>query len=203
MLRRKSRLGYNYGMKIQIIMGSTRQNRFSEKPARWLYELAKTRTDFETELLDLRDYPLPFYNEPVPPSMIKGNYSNEVAKRWANKIGEGDGYIIVTPEYNHGYPAVLKNALDTVFDEWGKKPVGFVSYGSVMGTRSVQQLRQVAIELRMVPIEAALQVPVQIFRDAIKAKEGDVANLFEPMKPFAITFLDQMAWWTKALKSIR
>ncbi|MFA4844662.1 MAG: NAD(P)H-dependent oxidoreductase [Candidatus Margulisiibacteriota bacterium] len=190
-------------MKIQIIMGSTRQNRFSEKPARWLFELAKTRTDFEFELLDLRDYPLPFYDEALPPAMLKGNYSSEIAKRWANKIGEGDGYIIVTPEYNHGYPGVLKNALDTVAVEWGKKPVGFVSYGSAMGTRSVQQLRQVAIELRLVPIEAALQVPIDIFRAGLAQKEGDFNALFEPMKPFANTFLDQMAWWTKALQSVR
>jgi len=190
-------------MKIQIIMGSTRQNRFSEKPARWLFELAKARTDFEFELLDLRDYPLPFYDEALPPAMLKGNYSSEIAKRWANKIGEGDGYIIVTPEYNHGYPGVLKNALDTVAVEWGKKPVGFVSYGSAMGTRSVQQLRQVAIELRLVPIEAALQVPVDMFRAAYSLKEDEAAKLFEPMKPFANTFLDQMAWWTKALQSVR
>ena len=190
-------------MKIQIIMGSTRQNRFSEKPARWLFELAKTRTDLEFELLDLRDYPLPFYNEPTPPSMIKGNYSSEVAKRWAAKIGEGDGYIIVTPEYNHGYPGVLKNALDHVYDEWDGKPVGFMSYGSVMGSRSVEQLRQVAIELGLVPIEPALQVPIQIFRDAAARKEGSVNDLFEPMTKFANSFLDEITSWTKKLKTLR
>ena len=190
-------------MKIQIIIGSTRQNRFSEKPARWLFELAKTRTDFEPELLDLRDYPLPYYDEPVPPSMLKGNYSNKIAKRWANKIGEADGYIIVTPEYNHGYPGVLKNALDTVYEEWDGKPVGFVSYGGAMGTRSVEQLRLVAIELGLVPIEAALQIPVDIFRAALKLKEGDPSALFEPMKPFANSFLDEIVLWTKALKGIR
>jgi NAD(P)H-dependent FMN reductase len=187
-------------VKLQIIIGSTRQNRFSEKPARWLFDLAKTRTDAEFELLDLRDYPLPFYDEPVPPALIKGNYQNETAKKWAAKIAEGDGYIIVTPEYNHGYPGVLKNALDYLATEWGKKPVGFVSYGGVSGARSVEQLRQVVIELRMVPIEAALLLPVQIFRDAMGKKTEELPALFEPMTKFATGFLDEICAWTARLK---
>ncbi|HTY13285.1 MAG TPA: NAD(P)H-dependent oxidoreductase [Candidatus Omnitrophota bacterium] len=188
-------------MKIQVILGSTRQNRFSEKPGRWIAGLLKAKEGVEAELLDLRDYPLPFYDEAVPPSMLKGNYSNEISKKWAAKIGEGDGYIIVTPEYNHGYPGVLKNALDTVFAEWNNKPVGFVSYGGVMGARSVEQLRLVAIELHLVPIEATLSIPVQTFRDASARKEGDVSDLFEPMKPFADKFIDQVIWWANALRS--
>lgn len=190
-------------MKIQIIIGSTRPNRFSEKPARWLFELAKTRTDFEAELVDLRDYPLPFFDEPMPPRALKGVHSNDTAKLWARKVGEGDGYIIVTPEYNHGYPAVLKNALDTTYFEWNGKPVGFVSYGGAMGSRSVEQLRQVAIELMMFPIEMGLLVPVQIFRDAIKAEESEIPGLFEPIKPFADDFFNEMSRWATKLKSVR
>ncbi|MBN3033621.1 MAG: NAD(P)H-dependent oxidoreductase [Candidatus Saganbacteria bacterium] len=188
-------------MKIQIIIGSTRQNRFSEKPARWLFALARQRRDFETELLDLRDYPLPFYDEPVPAMMIKGNYTNELARKWAKKVGEGDGYIIVTPEYNHGYPAVLKNALDYVFDEWNGKPVAFVSYGGVLGARSVQQLQAVAIELRLVPLAAGLLIPPQIFREA--AKNDQVNALFEPLTPFANTMINEVAEWAKQLQAGR
>src|SRR5688572_27693303 len=142
-------------LKIQIIIGSTRPNRFSETPAKWLYEIAKTRKDIKFELIDLRDYPLPFYNEPKSPSSMKGDYPNPDVKTWAKKIAGADGYIIISPEYNHGYPAVLKNALDSIYIEWNTKPVGFVSYGSVGGARAVEQLRQVAVELKMVPIQSA------------------------------------------------
>src|SRR5665213_2869794 len=148
-------------IKIQIIMGSTRQGRFVEQPAKWIFEKAKMQEGIEVELIDLRDWPLPFFDEAVSPSMNKGNYTNELAAKWAKKVGEADGYIIVTPEYNHGYPGVLKNAIDYVYGEWNNKPVGFVSYGGVAGgTRSVQQLRQVAIELQMVPIRNGIHIPM-------------------------------------------
>lgn len=144
--------------KIQIIVGSTRQNRFSEKPAAWLLNKMSQISDIEVELVDLRDYPLPFFDEPISPSMKKEPYRSPVVKKWTQKIGEADGYIIITPEYNHGYPAVLKNALDYVYQEWNNKPVGFVSYGTVGGARAVEQLRQVALELQMVPVRAAVHI---------------------------------------------
>src|SRR4051812_39402213 len=102
-------------MNIQVIVGSTRQNRISEKPARWIYEYAKTKPELEAELLDLRDYPLPIFDEPTSPIHLKGQYSDERVQIWSKKIAEADGYIIVSPEYNHGYPAVLKNALDVLY----------------------------------------------------------------------------------------
>lgn len=190
-------------MKIQVIVGSTRPNRFSEKPALWIFEEAKKRTDLEVELLDLRDYPLPFFNEPVSPARLKGQYTDEVALRWAKKIAGGDGYIIVTPKYNHGYPAVLKNALDYLYDEWNRKPVGFVSYGGAMGVRAVEQLRQVVIELQMVPIRAALHIPSQTYLAIINRKEGDTSDPFEPLNDPKNTFLEQLIWWTQSLKRIR
>jgi NAD(P)H-dependent FMN reductase len=94
--------------------------------------------------------------------MNRRNYSNELGKKWAAKIGEAHGCIIVTPEYNHGYTADLKNALDWVFLEWNNKPVGFVSYGSAVGARAVEQLRQVVIELQMVPIRNAIHIPIEV-----------------------------------------
>ncbi|MGD0328096.1 MAG: NAD(P)H-dependent oxidoreductase [Minisyncoccia bacterium] len=169
-------------LKIYVIIGSTRQNRFSEKPARYLYEELKKKKDIQAELIDLRDWPLPFFDEPMGPSMLKGNYSHELAKKWAAKVGEADGYIIVTPEYNHGYPAVLKNALDWVYTEWNKKPVGFVSYGSVGGARSVEQLRQVVVELQMVPIRNAIHIPGDVYVAVMNEKVPVNPELFKPLR---------------------
>jgi NAD(P)H-dependent FMN reductase len=186
-------------LKLQVIIGSTRQNRFGEKPAQWIFEEAKKRAGIQAELVDLRDYPLPFFDEPIPPGAMKGNYPNPEVSRWAKKVAEADGYIIVTPEYNHGYPAVLKNALDNIYGEWSRKPVGFVSYGSVSGARSVEQLRQVVIELEMAPIRNAVHVPPDMFR-AVKAGTPDP---FEPLKGSAEKFFDQLLWWGRALRAAR
>jgi len=189
-------------MKILIIIGSTRQNRFSEKPANWIFEEAKKRKEFEVELLDLRNYPLPFFDEPVSPSFAKEPFSNENVKRLSKKINEADGFIVVTPEYNHGYPAVLKNMFDYIYKEWNKKSIGFVSYGSVGGARSVEQLRQVAIELQMAPIRQSVHIPTQLFFDIIMGKNND-ENPFDNLKSQADSFLDQLIWWTNALKNAR
>jgi NAD(P)H-dependent FMN reductase len=150
-------------IKVKVIIGSTRPNRFSEKPAHWIYEETQKREGVAAELLDLRDYSMPFFDQPISPAMSGGKYANDVVKTWAGKIKDGDAFIIVTPEYNHGYPAVLKNALDSIFQEWNKKPVGFVSYGNAGGARSVEQLRQVVIELQMFPIRNAIHLPAEIY----------------------------------------
>src|SRR5271156_2825888 len=119
---------------VKVIIGSTRQGRFGDKPANYVYEELKKMDGVEAELLDLRDYPMPYFDDKTSPSQNKdGKYANPVVQKWSDKIREADAYIIVSPEYNHGYPAVLKNALDELFHEWAKKPVGFVSYGSVIG----------------------------------------------------------------------
>jgi NAD(P)H-dependent FMN reductase len=190
-------------MKIQVIVGSTRQNRVSEKPARWIYELAKTKPDLEVELLDLRDYPLPLYDEPTSPIHLHGKYSDERVQTWARKVAEADGYIIVSPEYNHGYPAVLKNALDVLYPEWNNKPVGFVSYGLIGGARGVEQLRLVAIELQMAPIQRSLHLPGQILSALMKPQEGDTSNPLDRITWQADGLIDQLLWWAKALKVAR
>lgn len=189
-------------MKITIIIGSTRKNRFSEKPANWIFEEAKKRKEFEVELIDLRDYPIPFFDEAITPRMIKEPYTNEYVKKLTKKISESDGFIIVTPEYNHGYPAVLKNMFDYIYNEWNKKPIGFVSYGTSGGVRSVEQLREVAIELQMAPIRQAIHIPPQLFIDIV-LKKNDNPNPFEVLKPQLDSFFEQLIWWTKALKNAR
>ncbi len=146
-------------LKVKVIVGSTRQGRYSDKPANWVMQELQKHDNVEAELLDLRDFPMPFFEDAIPPLMAKQNYTNEVVKKWADKIAEAEAFIIVSPEYNHAYPAVLKNALDYVYYEWNKKPVGFVSYGSAAGTRVVEQLKLVVSELQMYSIKNAIHIP--------------------------------------------
>ena len=198
----------NTPIKIKIILGSTRQNRFSEKPAQWIFEEAKKLEGVVAELLDLRDYPMPFFDSPMSPSMAKGQYSNEVIKKWAEKINDGDAFIIVAPEYNHGYTAVLKNALDVIYTEWNRKPVGFVSYGSAVGARSVEQLRQVAVELQMAPIRNAIHIPVDIFFAAMMGEGPTGSEMFEPIRKGLMgdpveRFFNDLLWWARTLKAAR
>src|SRR6266446_8415408 len=146
---------------MSVIVGSTRQGRFSEKPARWILQHLQKRDGIEARLLDLRDFPMPFFDQAVPPAMPgRAPYENEVVKKWTAEIARSDGFIFVNPEYNHGYPAVLKNALDWVYPEWNRKAAAFVSYGSVSGARSVQQLRETAIELQLAPVRSSVHIPV-------------------------------------------
>ncbi len=147
--------------KIAIILASTREGRQGAKVAAWVHRVAETRKDHDFELVDLRDWPLPFYNLATSAAGAKGEYGNELANRWSAAIRSFDGFIIVTPEYNHGYPAVLKNALDWLYSEWNDKPVAFVGYsnGPIAGARSVEQLRLVAVALQMITIRHDLLIP--------------------------------------------
>jgi len=185
-------------LKIQVILGSTRPNRMSEVVGKWIANQAEKKSEVKVEILDLREYPMPFFNEPMPPAMLEGKYSDKVVTKWVKKVAEGDAYIIVAPEYNHGSPAVLKNALDYPYSEWNKKPVGFVSYGGVGGARSVEQLRQTVIELQMAPIRNSVNIMGvwQAFDEKGQPKDPKLND-------FAGAFLDQLIWWGKALKQAR
>lgn len=185
-------------LKIQVILGSTRPQRMSEAVGKWIAGAAKKKDGVAVELLDLRDYPMPFYDEAATPKTVAGNFANEAARRWVKKIGEGDGYIIVAPEYNHGYTAVLKNALDYPYAEWNNKAVGFVAYGSVGGARAVEQLRQVSVELQMAPIRNALHIMGVWTAFDEKGQPKDPA-----LVKAADDFLNQLIWWTGALKVAR
>jgi len=140
-----------------LILGSTREGRFGEKAAGWALARLARREDLSVEPVDLRDYPMPFYEQVVPPARGQRDYPPEVA-RWAQKVDTADGYLIVTPEYNHGYPAELKNALDQVFPELNRKPVAFVGYGNTGGARAIEQLRLVCVELEMAPLRHAVHI---------------------------------------------
>jgi NAD(P)H-dependent FMN reductase len=182
--------------RIGIILGSTRPNRNGEQVAKWVYDIASRRSDAEYELVDLRDYPLPHLDEPLPPSM--GQYQNEHTKAWADKIASFDGFVIVTPEYNHSTSGVLKNAIDYLYAEWNNKAVGFVSYGGVGGARAAEHLRLVAGELQMADVrqQVALSLLTE-FENFSVFKPGDY-NLAA-----LDTLLDQVVAWSNALAPLR
>ena len=145
-------------LNIKVILASVRDGRFGDKPAKWIAEIAKEVENFTVELLDLKDYPLPIFSEAISPAYVQGEYANPLVNRWAEKISSADGFIVVTPEYNHGYPSSLKNNIDYLYKEWNKKPIAFVGYGTTGGAFSVGQIRQVAIELQMAPIRIAVHI---------------------------------------------
>src|SRR6202043_4032694 len=146
---------------ISVIVGSTREGRFSEKPAKWILQHLKKREGVDARLLDLRDFPMPFFDQPATPAMPgRPPYKNEVVQRWTAAIAQSDGFVVVTPEYNYGTSAVLKNAIDWVYPEWNRKAAGFVSYGSAMGARSGKQLRERIIEVQINPILSSFHIPV-------------------------------------------
>jgi NAD(P)H-dependent FMN reductase len=187
---------------ISVIMGSTREGRFSEKPARWILQHLMKRDGVDARLLDLRDFPMPFFDQPVPPSTPgKQPYADENVKKWTEAIAVSDGFVFVTPEYNHGAPAVLKNAIDWVYPEWNRKAAGFVSYGSALGARSVQQLRETAIELQLAPVRSSVHIPVSTLWAHYKGGDVD-AGLAELERP-AAKLIDDLLWWTAALKTAR
>lgn len=191
-------------VKIAIIIGSTRPNRFSEKPAQWIFEQAQKIEDVETELLDLREYALPFFDMPTSPArVLDGDYGNDMVNAFAKKIAAADAYVIVSPEYNHGPSAIVKNALDSIYTEWINKPVGFVSYGGVGGARAVEQLRQVCIELQMAPIRNAVHIPSSVLFPIIMGKAEWKPNEDDSLTDSADKMLAQLLWWTHALKAAR
>ena len=187
---------------ISVIVGSTRQGRFSEKPAQWIFQRLKNRGGVDARLLDLRDFPMPFFDQPMPPAMPgRPAYENDVVKKWTAEIARSDGFIFVTPEYNYGPSAVLKNALDWVYPEWNRKAAAFVSYGSAMGARGIQQLRLTAIELQLAPVRSSVYIPVATLWAHFQG--GDVDAGLTELEAAAKTMIDDLVWWTAALKAAR
>ncbi len=185
--------------KIGVVIGSTRPNRFGDKPATWIAEIAKARGDLDIEIVDLRDYPLPFFEEERSPAW--GPSTGEVAQRWQKKVAELDGFIFTAAEYNHGPTAVLKNALDYAYTEWKRKPAAFVGYGGVGGARAVEQLRMHAVELQMAPTKAAVHV---VWGDFVQIlQQGKKLEDFEHLNQAAAGTVEELAWWAKVLKNAR
>jgi len=183
-------------LRIAIILGSTRPGRNGEAVAKWVHEIAKKRTDAGFELVDIKDFNLPLLDEPMPPMM--GQYSKPHTKAWAAKIGSFDGFVFVTPEYNHGISGALKNAIDFLFREWNDKAAGFVSYGGAGGARAVEQLRLVLAEVRIATVRN--QVLLSMFTDF------ENFNVFKPAphhEKSVNEMFDQVLAWGGALKKLR
>ncbi|WP_413674455.1 NADPH-dependent FMN reductase [Massilia cellulosiltytica] len=189
---------------ISVIVGSTREGRFSEFPAHWIKNHLEQRLDLKVQLLDLRDFAMPLFDSAMLPG-IPGRppYENEAVRRWTASIGASDAFIVATPEYNFGPPAVLKNAMDWVYPEWQRKPVGFVSWGSQGGSRAVQQLRETAVELHMAPIRNAVHLPVTAIYAHFQGKSDDIQAILHASDAQANTMIDDLLWWSDALKAAR
>jgi len=185
--------------RLAIIIGSTRPNRFADHPARWIHDHVAKRGDVAAEVLDLRDYPLPFFAETASP--IRAPVQNEVAQRWQKTLAGFDGFIVTAAEYNRGPTAVLKNALDYAYKEYNEKPIAFVGYGGVGGARAIEQLRLIAIELQMAPIRHGVHIQGPAYLGVIQ--EGKSLHDFEPLNQAARLMLDQLMWWVDALKAAR
>jgi NAD(P)H-dependent FMN reductase len=185
--------------KIAIIIGSTRDSRFGDKPAMWVHEFAAARDDIDVEIVDLKEWPLPFFNEVA--SNAWAPTQNEVGQRWQKKVAEFDGFIFVTPEYNRSIPAALKNAIDFSYPEWNKKAAAVVGYGSVGGARAVEHLRTIAVELQMAPTRAGVHIQGADFFAAWQ--QGKDLREFAHLEPGVKAMLDELVWWTKALKTAR
>ena len=183
-------------VKIGIIVGSTRPGRKAEAVAQWVHGIASKRSDAQYELVDIADYGLPLLDEPVPPS--QGKYSKDHTKRWAAKIAEFDGYVFVTPEYNHGTSGALKNAIDFLYREWNNKAAGFVAYGSMGGARAVETLRLVMGEVMVADVRQAVHL--------LLATDFENYATFKPLphhEKSASTMLDQVVRWSTALQGTR
>jgi NAD(P)H-dependent FMN reductase len=183
-------------LKIAIVVGSTRPGRNGEAVAHWVLEHAQGRSAADYELVDLADFPMPLLDEAIPPSA--GQYTGEHTIAWAEKVASYDGFVFVTPEYNHSIPAALKNALDYVYAEWNDKAAAFVGYGSLGGARAVEHLRGIASELQLAHVRQTLGFSLftdfQNFSTFAPGPQHQAA---------AATMFGQLESWATAMKAVR
>lgn len=185
-------------MKVGIILGSIRDGRKNESVAKWVLEVAQNyESKMEFELVDLKDYPLPMFDEPASPAATSDLKAREQQKPWADKLSSLDGFIFVTPEYNHGISSVLKNALDYVYHEFSDKAAGIVSYGSAGGVRAAEQLRTILSEFQVAHVRT--HPALSIFHDFDK----NGINPQDAQKKAVETMLYQLSYWIPAMKSVR
>jgi NAD(P)H-dependent FMN reductase len=189
--------------KIALIISSTRASRFADVPAQWMLAQAQARTDMDVELVDLRDFDLPFFDEVASNAWAPSQNPKAVA--WQKKIAEFDGYIFVVAEYNRSITGALKNALDQAYVEWAKKPFGAIAYGSMGGTSALQHLRVIGVELQMVPVRNAVHIGGGDFWKvhAGFGGSGNLADIEGAITPSATAMLDDVVWWANATMAAR
>lgn len=183
--------------RIAVIVSSTRPSRFADKPAQWILKQAQARTDIEVELVDLRDFQLPFFDEKASNRWMPSE--NPEAVRWQRTISRFDGFVFVVAEYNRSITAVLKNALDQAYKEWNRKPFTAIGYGGVGAARAIEHLRLIGIELQMVSTQAAVHIGGGDFM-AIHpmGQNKPVEDIEDHLLPAAKATLDELVWWAKA-----
>ena len=189
--------------KIAIIISSTRPTRFADIPTAWIKAQAEARGDMDVEVVDLRDHPMPFFDEVASNAWAPSQ--DPAAVKWQKKIAEFDGYIFVVAEYNRSITGALKNALDQAYVEWGHKVAGFVAYGSVGGARAVEHLRNISVELQMVPTRNAVHIGGGDFFKVHPGfgGSGNLADIAGSIDAPAKALLDDVTWWAKATKAAR
>lgn len=186
--------------RIAVIIGSTRKTRFADKPAAWFMSKVEGNADLDFELVDLRDFDLPFFNEVASNAWVPSQDPKAIA--WQKKIGEFDGYVFIVAEYNHSITGALKNALDQAFVEWNHKPMGAVGYGGVGAARAIEHLRGIAVELEMVPVRNAVHIGGG---DFYKVSGGDtpISEIEANLQGGLDGLLKDLVWWTKATVAAR
>ncbi len=182
--------------KIGIIVSTTRPTRVGRHVAEWFMDQIADRQDLEFELLDLKEWNLPFLSEPESPAT--GNYTLESTKKWSAKIDSLDGFIFVTAEYNNGPPAPMKNAIDTIYHEWDRKPVAFVGYGGYGATRAVEQLADITAKVGMVPLTKTF---VGLLEPWDSVLDGEIKE--EYVRGNVGKMIDNLKWWAETLKQAR
>ncbi|MFN6925868.1 MAG: NADPH-dependent FMN reductase [Tabrizicola sp.] len=189
--------------KIAIIVSSTRPTRFADVPTAWIKAQAEARGDMEVEVVDLRDYPLPFFDEVASNAWAPSQ--NPVAQKWQKKIGEFDGYIFVVAEYNRSITGALKNALDQAYVEWARKPFGAIGYGSMGAANALGHLQNIGVELQMVPTRNNVRIGGSDFFKVHSGfgGSGNLADIEAAILPAAKAMLDDVAWWARATMAAR
>ena len=189
--------------KIALIVGSTRKVRFADLPAAWIKAQAEARGDLDIEVVDLRDYSMPLFDEMASNAYVPTQ--GPIAQKWQAKLARFDGYILVVAEYNHSITGALKNALDQAYVEWAKKPMGAIAYGSMGGARALEHLRMIAVELQMVPVRNAVHIGGGDFWKVHPGMggSGNLADIEGAIAPSAKALLDDVVWWAKATMAAR
>jgi NAD(P)H-dependent FMN reductase len=188
--------------RIAMIIGSTRPTRFADVPAQWMLKQAQARGDMDVEVVDLRDHPLPFFDEVASNLWVPSQ--NAEAVRWQETIAQYDGYIFVVAEYNRSITGALKNALDQSYKEWNRKPFTAVAYGSVGGARALEHLRTIGIELQMVPTRSAVHIGgADLFKVHPMMGGAPIEEIEANLIDSAKASLDELAWWARATAAAR
>jgi NAD(P)H-dependent FMN reductase len=189
--------------KIAIIVSSTRPTRFADVPTAWIKAQAEARGDIDVEVVDLRDFPLPFFDEVASNAWAPSQ--NPVAQKWQKKVGEFDGYIFVVAEYNRSITGALKNALDQAYVEWARKPFGAIGYGSMGAANALGHLQNIGVELQMVPTRNNVRIGGSDFFKVHSGfgGSGNLGDIEGVIAPAAKAMLDDVVWWAKATKAAR